>query len=156
MPKSGITAIAKTIKPMPPIHCNNCLYNNKDSGRTLRFGITVAPVVVIPDIDSKKESINVIPLRIKGIEPAEDKTIQKSVITKKPSLWVISSVLFLEISHPRKPTIKTTEKVITKIDKAPSLYIKDVIMGTINEILKNITKMLNSFNKALKFIFLFK
>jgi hypothetical protein len=31
-----------------------------------------------------------------------------------------------------------------------------VIIGTINEMLKNITNMLNSFNKGLKFIVLFK
>jgi hypothetical protein len=52
--------------------------------------------------------------------------------------------------------MKTIKKVITKTDKAPSLYIKDVIMGTINEMLKNITNMLNSFNKGLKFIFYLK
>jgi hypothetical protein len=89
-------------------------------GRVLKFDITVAPVVVIPDIDSKKESIKVIPLNINGIEPADDNTTQKRVITKKPSLWLISSTVFLDINHPMKPTIKTIKNVITKTDMAPS------------------------------------
>jgi hypothetical protein len=78
-------------------------------------------VVVIPDIDSKKESTKVIPLNINGIEPAEDNTTQKRVITKKPSLWLMSSPVFLDINHPIKPTTNTIENVITKTDKAPSL-----------------------------------
>ena len=50
------------------------------------FVITVAPVVVMPDIASKKESIGVMPLRKKGIDPAAARTNQKRVIIIKPSL----------------------------------------------------------------------
>jgi hypothetical protein len=42
------------------------------------------------------------------------------------------------------------------MDREPSLYIKEVIIGITNEMLKNITKILKSFNRGLKFIDLFK
>jgi hypothetical protein len=51
----------------------------------LRFDITVAPVVVIPDIDSKKASTSGIPIKIKGIDPAIESTTQKNVIIINPS-----------------------------------------------------------------------
>jgi hypothetical protein len=110
----------------------------------------------MPDIDSKKESINVIPLKTNGIDPAEDKTTQNNVITKNPSLWLISSTLSFDKNHPKNPSAKTIKNVVIKMDRAPSLYIKEVIIGITNEMLKNITKILKSFNRGLKFIDLFK
>ena len=47
--------------------------------------ITVAPVVVMPDIDSKKASTSGIPLNAKGIEPAIANINQKKVMIIKPS-----------------------------------------------------------------------
>ena len=40
---------------MPPSHCNIALHNKIDFDVLSRSLITVAPVVVKPDIDSKKE-----------------------------------------------------------------------------------------------------
>ena len=55
---TGKTAIAITIIPIPPNHCNIALHINIDFGVESKSVIIVAPVVVIPDIDSKNESTN--------------------------------------------------------------------------------------------------
>ena len=47
--------------------------------------ITVAPVVVMPDIDSKKASTKGMPLKAKGIDPAIANINQKKVMIIKPS-----------------------------------------------------------------------
>ena len=54
----GIIVIAITIIPIPPNHCNIALHINIDFGVESKSVIIVAPVVVIPDIDSKNESTN--------------------------------------------------------------------------------------------------
>ena len=53
----GKIAIAKTIIPIPPNHWSNDLQINIPSWSSSKLLITVAPVVVIPLIDSKKESV---------------------------------------------------------------------------------------------------
>ena len=50
-------ASAKTIIPIPPNHCNKDLQINIPSLRLSKLVITVAPVVVMPLIDSKKASV---------------------------------------------------------------------------------------------------
>ena len=57
--KIGKIAIAITIIPMPPNHWSIALQIKIDFDVESRFWITVAPVVVNPDIDSKNASINV-------------------------------------------------------------------------------------------------
>ena len=57
--------------PMPPNHCNIALHNKIDFDVLSKSSKTVAPVVVKPDIDSKKESVKDNPgvPEKKGIEP---------------------------------------------------------------------------------------
>lgn len=68
--------------------------------------MTVAPVVVRPDMDSNKASVNVMFVsadKIKGNEPTSASVVQKSVTMIKPSLSLMS-VLDLETgSHKNKP-----------------------------------------------------
>ena len=55
----GMTATAITIIPSPPNHCSIALHSNIPAGISLSPVMTVAPVVVSPDIDSKKASVYV-------------------------------------------------------------------------------------------------
>ena len=63
--------MAITMIPMPPNHCNIALHNKIDFDVLSKSSKTVAPVVVKPDIDSKKESVKDNPgvPEKKGIEP---------------------------------------------------------------------------------------
>ena len=96
--KSGNTVIAITIIPTPPSHCMIALHNNKLFGDLLRSVITEEPVVVIPDMLSKNESLNekFRPERIKGIDPKKAIAIQARVENKKVCLrfnWYFSCKL---------------------------------------------------------------
>ena len=53
----GISVIAITIIPMPPNHCSIALHNRMPFGVFSKLEIIVDPVVVIPDILSKKASV---------------------------------------------------------------------------------------------------
>tara|TARA_Y100000813_G_C24053262_1_gene300297 strand:+ start:268 stop:753 length:486 start_codon:yes stop_codon:yes gene_type:complete len=67
----GINVIAITIIPIPPSHCRIALQTKIDFGAVSRFTIIVEPVVVIPDILSKKASV-IVKLsseKIKGRDP---------------------------------------------------------------------------------------
>ena len=58
-PNNGKIAILKTIIPIPPIKCVKLLQNNNPFGAVSIWNVfnMVAPVVVKPDIDSKKQFI---------------------------------------------------------------------------------------------------
>ena len=53
----GKIAMAITITPIPPSHCKSDLQTKIPGGEISMFTRIVDPVVVIPDIDSKKESV---------------------------------------------------------------------------------------------------
>ena len=53
----GKRAIVKNTIPRPPSHCVNERQNKMPCGRTSTLSIMVAPVVVNPDIVSKKASV---------------------------------------------------------------------------------------------------
>ena len=55
---NGSIVIAITITPMPPSHCKIDLHKRMLLGVLFKSVIMVEPVVVIPDILSKKESTN--------------------------------------------------------------------------------------------------
>ena len=76
---TGKTAIAITIIPIPPNHCNIALHINIDFGVESKSVIIVAPVVVIPDIDSKNESTNERfgEPKKNGMDPTKVKIIQQ-------------------------------------------------------------------------------
>ena len=54
----GINVVAITIIPIPPSHWSNALHNKIPFGILSKFEIIVEPVVVIPDILSKKAFVN--------------------------------------------------------------------------------------------------
>ena len=56
--KRGSIVIAITIIPMPPSHCKIALHKRILFGATSKLVMIVEPVVVIPDMLSKKESTN--------------------------------------------------------------------------------------------------
>ena len=53
----GMTAMVKNTIPKPPIHCVNERQNSMPWGKPSTLSMTVAPVVVKPDIVSKKASV---------------------------------------------------------------------------------------------------
>ena len=57
----GRTAIAMTMMPMPPSHCSKARHSKIPFGAVSSVVITVEPVVVMPDIASKKESVKLNP-----------------------------------------------------------------------------------------------
>ena len=83
--KSGSTVIAITIIPTPPSHCIIALHKSKLFGDLLRSTMTDEPVVVIPDMLSKKASLNEkFKLeRTKGIDPKKATATQATVENRK-------------------------------------------------------------------------
>ena len=77
--------MAITIIPIPPNHCNIALQNNIALGVVSKLFIIVDPVVVIPDILSKK--LSVIPKsrfeNIKGRHPNIDILSQDKAVNRK-------------------------------------------------------------------------
>jgi hypothetical protein len=81
--------MAITIIPIPPSHCRIALHNNIPLGVFSKFEIIVEPVVVIPDILSKKASVidNSIVENIKGSDPntailSQDRAVNKKACCK--------------------------------------------------------------------------
>ena len=75
--------------------------------------ITLAPVVVKPEADSKKESANLIPpIAIKGIAPIRDAPIHDKNTARKPSLAPVlnSGSFFLRrvLKNTREENTQTT------------------------------------------------
>ena len=58
----GKTDSAITKIPTPPSHCKDDRQNNIPGGSDSRLPITVAPVVVMPEMDSNIESVNPRPI----------------------------------------------------------------------------------------------
>jgi len=85
----GIRVIAITIIPMPPSHCSIALHNRMPFGVLSKLEIIVDPVVVIPDILSKKASVieSSIVENINGKDPKiailnQDKAVNKNACCK--------------------------------------------------------------------------
>ena len=83
--KMGSIAIAITIIPTPPNHCNKALQSRMPGGALSRPTITVEPVVVIPDIDSKNASATLISNseNANGSAPTPATATQLIVVSKK-------------------------------------------------------------------------
>ena len=84
----GSIAIAITMIPTPPSHCNNARQSKIPGGAWSKPRITVDPVVVIPDIDSKKASVmlNFSSENIKGRAPTAATATQLNVVSKNACL----------------------------------------------------------------------
>ena len=81
----GSIAIASTIIPIPPNHCNNDLQIRIPSDKLSNLDITVDPVVVIPLTDSKKASVKFKDELeyTKGNEPKKAISNQDKIVNKK-------------------------------------------------------------------------
>ena len=80
----GITVIAIITIPIPPNHCSIALHMSIALGALFRSPIIVEPVVVIPDMLSKKASLNVNSRleNMKGKDPKIAIPIQEREVNK--------------------------------------------------------------------------
>jgi hypothetical protein len=85
---------------MPPIQCVKLLQNKISFVNTSTFVKILAPVVVKPELASKKASIRdgIDLLKTKGKEPKKDIRIQLNATIAKPSLAYIFFVLVFIIT----------------------------------------------------------
>ena len=92
--KTGSMLIAITIIPTPPIHCRSPRQSKIPSGIDLISLSIVEPVVVMPDIDSKIESVK-LKFRLdrkNGREPKIHIKTQDNVVIKNAScVWILFS-----------------------------------------------------------------
>ena len=96
-PRIGSIASTKTTIPIPPSHWSNCLYRRSGLLRSSMFVITVAPVVVHPDVDSKIASTKLnsrLSSNRNGIAPKILKTNQNIATIKNPSRILICDLSF--------------------------------------------------------------
>ena len=79
----GSTAMVKKTMPRPPIHCMSDRQNRMPWGSRSTSSMMVAPVVVNPDMVSKKASVRLVmlPCMMKGNMPKTENTTQASVTT---------------------------------------------------------------------------
>ena len=91
MPKVGRIAMKSKMTPIPPIHCVKLLHRSMLRSTCSKLSITDEPVVVKPDMDSKKASIGPnVAEKMYGREPnIAIKSHPKATIAK-PSLRFIS------------------------------------------------------------------
>ena len=84
-PSIGIRAIAMTMIPRPPSHCRMPRHKRIPGGAVSRPVITVEPVVVIPDIASKKASVKLISSseKMNGSDPKNVSDTQLTVVITK-------------------------------------------------------------------------
>ncbi len=123
IPSMGRMATARTIIPMPPIHCSCWRYQRMDLGKYSRPVITVAPVVVQPDRDSKKASAKSSPglsAIINGRVPANPRVSQNSAAIRKPSRVRSSSCTRRTGSQDVKPMPRISSMAVIKASVAPS------------------------------------
>ena len=79
----GRKAIPVTTKPTPPIHCSSARHSRIPCAVVSSPAITVEPVVVIPDIASKKASVNVSCHSQSGSAPTLAPVIQTVAVSRK-------------------------------------------------------------------------
>jgi hypothetical protein len=105
-------ATAITIIPMPPSHCSRALQIKIPlDAFSILFKI-VEPVVVIPEIDSKMESIIEIDKEEKnnGSDPNNPMNNQAPFVKRKASFKVNSLLLFLWLDNQSETPIKPVNK----------------------------------------------
>ena len=80
----GRMAMVKNTIPKPPIHCVSDRQNRMPCGSTSTSSMMEAPVVVKPDVDSKKASVMLVmlPCIRKGNMPKNEKITHAAVTTR--------------------------------------------------------------------------
>ena len=114
--KIGNIAIAITMIPIPPSHCNIALQSRIDLAVLSKSWMIVAPVVVSPDIDSKKESTNERfgePEK-KGIAAMIVKIIHDISVNKNADNTSTSWFFFLKVNEIFNPVKKQTIEITKK------------------------------------------
>ena len=87
-----------TMMPMPPIQCVRLRQKSRPCGTASMSVRMEAPVVVKPDMVSKKASVKlgIAPESMKGSEPKREKSSQAKVTMAKPSRARSSCVMRVE------------------------------------------------------------
>ena len=113
----GKMAIAMTIIPNPPSHCNNALQTRIPSDLLSKLVSIVAPVVVSPEVASKNESTKLreLPDAQIGRAAKKHKIIQDNVVKINVSLLVISIKLLLKARVNAPPVIKHIVPIYKKV-----------------------------------------
>ena len=102
----------------------------------------MAPVVVSPDIDSKKASVidmEGLADKDNGSDPKIASTVQKSTTITNPSLILSSSWCFRVTNQKDRPVIIVIRKDSKKGISFPSLNRNDTIVGGNREMLKRVS-----------------
>ncbi|CAI8330819.1 MAG: Uncharacterised protein [Hyphomonas sp. TMED17] len=102
---AGKMAIAVTIMPMPPNHCNIARHSSRPRDWLSRFVKTVAPVVVSPEMLSNIASVIDMPIPRNGSAAKAGNATQTKTVSKKASRAPVRS--------GRKP-VSTTRPVPNK------------------------------------------
>ena len=87
-PLSGTMARRKTSTPIPPIQCVKLRHRSEQCESTSTSERMLAPVVVKPDIVSKRASVKdvISPVMQKGMQPTKLSRIQARDVLIQPSL----------------------------------------------------------------------
>lgn len=107
--RNGSTDIAMMMIPIPPSHCRIARQRRIPGGAVSRPVMTVEPVVVIPDMASKKESVKFksIALILKGSDAKRASEHHTEVIKRKACLTLtfLTWLALLRISDPPKNAV---------------------------------------------------
>ena len=112
--KIGSTPTATTMMPMPPSHWRSARHRRMPGGAESSPLITVEPVVVMPDMASKKASVKLRPRseKAKGREAKAANTTQLAVVSTKA--WRIVSLT------PRVRLVSTRAPPTNRVSAAES------------------------------------
>jgi len=147
----GNIVIAITIIPMPPSHCKIALQIKISFGALSRFVIIVEPVVVIPDILSKKESTKVKfrSDKKKGIDP------NIAILNQEKAVKINACCKFNFLFSSRfVRTSKTPINIVTDADDKKVLFCPPYINWTKNGTIMNIPNIIRSMPIAKKTVLL--
>ena len=147
--------MAITIIPTPPIHWSSPLQSRMPSGMDLTSLRIVDPVVVMPDMDSKIESVKLI-FRFdkkKGRDPKiQIKTHDIVVIKNASCVWILVSTEFLVEIKKVIPNTSVIIELIANDCHVSLLKAKSRNAGNSNIRLNAINKYPNTLSIILKFI----
>ncbi len=112
--RKGSTDIAMMMIPIPPSHCRMARHRSMPGGALSNPVMTVEPVVVMPDMASKNESVMdiSISLSLKGKQEKIASENHTDVISTKACFVLIfwSSLLQLRMREPPKKAVITIQK----------------------------------------------
>ena len=120
-PSSGRMATARTMIPMPPSHWSSWRQRLMEGARVSSPIITVAPVVVSPDMVSKKASVkDICWCSISGTVAMAAVRVQARVTRMKPSLALSSARWRRVTSMSRPPAAMQASMLAKKVTRVPS------------------------------------